>query len=548
MAFTVNLLLHCSSEDRRRSNVLEFRKQPQTVAQVKARIQEELHIPTCCQEVRFETALLRDGEVLHSYRIRNGDSLEVWYSSEADVEELATIIASMKRMIAFVQSIQAELSQNISTAHLLARINQGISVEKVQALVEKYFYCKPLVRSKANKLFFAHNDGIGSLHKLHLQLLEQPWCNTPLEMQHLEKFILLAFSDLTIDPEFRSLVVRFPVLEATIKSFLRVPIPSNANVTAPHNNYTNGIEQHLLNIVVSEVIFHAMGTICKVKEHSPVSRMMIVRNQRVIEQLLASMHSPTYTYFASLTSIATFVGISSFESDTHPYLSDPKVINGVCSACDKHSQNAHTSDDDGAKECLLLYYFSAFFFAQLTIGSAQAIPLEYKLKMYEFLKYFTNLASYSEISEHNFKHGFQITTSIPFSRLPYYPYLNPAWSCTAASYSSEENRKMRDLESVCIEFGVLSLHAMLCSIFSRDMLVQEDMVDYIVCLPWNITKPEKAREDARELVSFLRQKLQLQPPPLLTMVKAKLAAMHFGLERVLRAQSVHELLAELYPL
>ena len=77
-------------------------------------------------------------------------------------------------------------------------------------------------------------------------------------------------------------------------------------------------------------------------------------------------------------------------------------------------------------------------------------------------------------------------------------------------------------------------------------MVQEKLVDYITCMPWYVPPRSRAQERASELVSRLGQTMQLQPPRLVTMVRAKLAALHFGLEKVLTTFSVHELLSEVY--
>lgn len=74
----------------------------------------------------------------------------------------------------------------------------------------------------------------------------------------------------------------------------------------------------------------------------------------------------------------------------------------------------------------------------------------------------------------------------------------------------------------------------------------EGLLDYTVSLPWIFPHHWQEREDATRLVRFLSQHMQLQPPSLINLTKARLASMHFGLEKVLKTGSVHELLAEVY--
>ena len=74
----------------------------------------------------------------------------------------------------------------------------------------------------------------------------------------------------------------------------------------------------------------------------------------------------------------------------------------------------------------------------------------------------------------------------------------------------------------------------------------EGLLDYTVALPWIYPKHWQERAEATRLVNFLSQHMQLQPPSLINLTKARLASMHFGLEKVLKTGSVHDLLDEVY--
>ena len=82
---------------------------------------------------------------------------------------------------------------------------------------------------------------------------------------------------------------------------------------------------------------------------------------------------------------------------------------------------------------------------------------------------------------------------------------------------------------------------------TREIFVQEGLLDYTVSMPWIFPHNWPERAAAHRLVSFLGQHMQLQPPSLLNLTKARLASMHFGLEKVLGTLSIHELLSEVYP-
>lgn len=94
----------------------------------------------------------------------------------------------------------------------------------------------------------------------------------------------------------------------------------------------------------------------------------------------------------------------------------------------------------------------------------------------------------------------------------------------------------------CIEMGVFSMQNVLYDEEIRDVLVHEGLVDYIVCMPWNVPQESRVQQRTKELVAFLSQHMQLQPPSLVSVTKARLASLHFGLDRVLNTLSIHHLL------
>ena len=189
-------------------------------------------------------------------------------------------------------------------------------------------------------------------------------------------------------------------------------------------------------------------------------------------------------------------------------------------------------------------YFSAMLFAQLATSSSHSLQREQSLKLCDFVKGFLEKAEYGEIREHEVKVGFVWSTVAPYVRLAY----SPDRTCSSAMRTdmhSSDAETTRKLQELCVEAGIFSLQNMLSGAPAREILVEEGLVEYVTCLPWCTLPGSRAQERAADLVSALRQKMQLHPPRLGTLTRAKLAAWHFGLERV-QAISVHELLAEVY--
>ena len=187
-------------------------------------------------------------------------------------------------------------------------------------------------------------------------------------------------------------------------------------------------------------------------------------------------------------------------------------------------------------------YFATLLFALMITWSMELIRPSLLPMLQDFIKLFFETADHQMIRQQEAKCGLVWPTIFPFVNLSYFPYLNPKYipSCS----SSDEHQTIRQLQLLCIEAGVFSLQNMLSGNQVREILIKEELVDYVVCMPWYIPPGSRAQKRAHELVSCLRQTMQLQPPRLVNMARAKLAALHFGLEKLLRTTSVHALLAE----
>ena len=98
-----------------------------------------------------------------------------------------------------------------------------------------------------------------------------------------------------------------------------------------------------------------------------------------------------------------------------------------------------------------------------------------------------------------------------------------------------------ELQTICQELIVVSL---LTGKNNHDVLIKEDLLDYVTCLPWHTSGSVQQR--AKELVTMipLTTDVNIQPPSLLNMTKATVAKYYCGLDKVLEL-SVPELVWEL---
>ncbi len=185
-------------------------------------------------------------------------------------------------------------------------------------------------------------------------------------------------------------------------------------------------------------------------------------------------------------------------------------------------------------------YFATMFFAQLVSCSLEHLPHTSRGRISVFMEDFLQTADYKEVRKHEVVNGYIWSTLVPFIKLVYLPH-RPAGDTGVG-----DGTTLRKLQELCIEAGVFSLQNMLSGEEARGVLVEEGLVEYVTCMPWNIPEGLVARGRARDLVAQQCQKLQLQPPRLSSLSRAKLAVMHFGLVRMLELVSVQGLLAEVW--
>ena len=259
--FTV--VLNCVPENAHKVATLTFTKNyPKSVPDLKQGIEDEFAIPTCCQEVFLENIQLDNQSSLKFYRVRDGDTFHVRYTSEADVDDILNIVGSLCSMITYIERIQPILSKGKPTAFLNNSIPENIFADKVESLAVQYFYPCSCERANANRLLFVQRGGLDLMHKIHELLLLQPWQNVPIEMQYLEHAILRVLWNITASFTIRSLVLQRPTLKAIINSFLRVEVPKQGIITAPVNKFS--FQSMLeLNRITSEVVYKAAGSLCK---------------------------------------------------------------------------------------------------------------------------------------------------------------------------------------------------------------------------------------------------------------------------------------------
>ena len=117
----------------------------------------------------------------------------------------------------------------------------------------------------------------------------------------------------------------------------------------------------------------------------------------------------------------------------------------------------------------------------------------------------------------------------------------PETSVSLMSLSKEDINSLQQLSS---EMVLHFLHTKMASDHHCNVLVEEKLIDYVTCLPWHVRTVFKCK--AEEVVSELKCHVRLQPPKLMSLARAVLARMCFGLEKAISVDSPMELARELW--
>ena len=131
---------------------------------------------------------------------------------------------------------------------------------------------------------------------------------------------------------------------------------------------------------------------------------------------------------------------------------------------------------------------------------------------------------------------FSWSVFLPYVKLVYAPE-TPTLDPIISSDPTSLLAKLRLLSLELILFWLRNTLGRSCH---RDILIQEGLSDYLVCLPWYV--PEKLKKAACDLLSVFAGNSSISPPRLSILARAKLAKVRFGLEKVLRVVSARELL------
>ena len=178
------------------------------------------------------------------------------------------------------------------------------------------------------------------------------------------------------------------------------------------------------------------------------------------------------------------------------------------------------------------------FLAQLVLQSPHLIQPDLLEKMAQHAETFLQMVTPTELMEYEEKRRFSWSVFFPYVNLIYLPS-TPLGRAGAAA--EEHSVLLHKLQLMAIESILFWLHNTLGRESHREILIKENLLDYVVCVPWYV--PKALQGKARALISMLASHTPVEPPRLSILAKARLSKMYFGLKKMMEVQSVHEVFA-----
>ena len=142
----------------------------------------------------------------------------------------------------------------------------------------------------------------------------------------------------------------------------------------------------------------------------------------------------------------------------------------------------------------------------------------------------------AEIRTYESDRGTIWATLLPYVKQAYLP--NTLTSLTS-SRPNIDLPLLSELEVLSLKIVLFFIHSKVSIPMYHDLLLKEDLLDFVVCLPWHV--PPSCYPEAVNLTSELCTCMpSIVPPRLCNLAKAQLAKLHLGLEQV-KKMSVSEI-------
>ena len=255
--FTLNLLLKCTDTLTDSVKEISLPAIPSTTQELKSAIESSCNVPSCVQDLSFESHPLHDKEDVVRARIRSGDTITVRYLAEGDCKEVLGIISWMGVVLAVLKTENPSLTRGMSE-HLNDLVTSAIEQEYIENLAFEYFFPWLDAKKYTNKLHFVNEGGLEIMMELYGLLHRESWGRCLLKMKYLEYGILRVLWNLSETFPLRRAIIRLGGLELCMQSLMRESIVKGEAIVDRQS--PKGANQDWILI---ENIGAALGTLCK---------------------------------------------------------------------------------------------------------------------------------------------------------------------------------------------------------------------------------------------------------------------------------------------
>ena len=183
--------------------------------------------------------------------------------------------------------------------------------------------------------------------------------------------------------------------------------------------------------------------------------------------------------------------------------------------------------------------YAAIILAQMVCGSTSLLQT-FPLKTLEIMVSFMDMVcSYDPevIRTYEIEQDFIWGTFLPYVSFLYAP--DPDIHCTLCGVGSAPSLIVKLHHQAC-DILLQYLQNTLSRQIHVDTLVEEDLLDFLVAMIWNISP--KSQEKAKKVYKEVAKFQQIQPPSLSSLAKAKLAKTKWGLKKMRDVEYVSHLL------
>ena len=96
VAFSLNVILQCTSTNSTEERPITFKATPSDVQEIKRTIEASFDVPSCTQNLKYESVVLKDSDSISLLQLRSDDTLHLTYKAKANCGEIAQAVNWME--------------------------------------------------------------------------------------------------------------------------------------------------------------------------------------------------------------------------------------------------------------------------------------------------------------------------------------------------------------------------------------------------------------------------------------------------------------------